>query len=243
MASQCMAMANFGPRIQKASFRIAALQQNQARITYLGHSTFLIESPLDVTIATDFTGYYGSGALPDVVTMNHAHTSHYTDTPDPGIKHVLRGWNPKGGYAHHDLQIKDVHIRSIPTNIRTWSGSTEMYGNSIFIFEVGGLCIGHVGHLQHELTLQQLGQIGQLDVVMVPVDGFVTLDHDGLIKVLKKLKPRLIIPMHSFTEGSLETFLARMRQTFAVRVHSSPGIVLSQAVLPPKSEILVLPGF
>ena len=62
------------------------------RITYIGHSTFLIESPRLVRIATDYNDYVKPPVLPDIVTMNHAHSTHYTDRPDPGIKHVLRGW-------------------------------------------------------------------------------------------------------------------------------------------------------
>ncbi len=243
LTSQCLGMADAGPIVHRAAFAPAALKKTEARIEYLGHSTFLIESPQGVRIATDFTGYYGSGALPDAVTMNHAHTSHYTDSPDPGIKHVLRGWNPNGGYAQHDLQIKDVHIRNVPTNTRDWAGGTIEFGNSIFIFEAGGLCIGHVGHLHHELTAQQLGQIGQLDIVMVPVDGRVTLDLEGLIKVLKKLRARLILPMHAFTPGSLEAFVARMRLEFPVRFSDKASIVVSQATMPRKPEVLVLPGF
>ena len=60
------------------------------------------------------------------------------------------------------------------------------------------MCIGHLGHLHHELTAQQLGQIGQLDVVLVAVDGVFTLDYDGIIGVLKDLQARLVIPMHFF---------------------------------------------
>ena len=71
-----------------------ALASDQVRFTYVGHSTFLIESPQLVRIATDYNDYVRPPLLPDIITMNHAHTSHYTDRPDPRIKHVLRGWGP-----------------------------------------------------------------------------------------------------------------------------------------------------
>ena len=60
------------------------------RITYIGHSTFLIESPQLVRIATDFNDYVRPPPLPDIVTMNHAHTTHYSDRPDPTMKHAAR---------------------------------------------------------------------------------------------------------------------------------------------------------
>ena len=72
--------------------QVTALAGDQVRITYIGHSTFLIESPQLVRIATDYNDYVRPPILPDIVTMNHAHSTHYTDHPEPGIKHVLRGW-------------------------------------------------------------------------------------------------------------------------------------------------------
>ena len=115
---------------------------------------------------------------PTIVTMNVAHDTHHSYAPDPAIKHVLRGWNPdaNGGAAIHDLTELDVRVRNVPTNIRnSYGGPTAgQFGNSIFIFEVGGFCIAHLGHLHHTLTTQQLAQIGQMDVVFVPVDGSYT---------------------------------------------------------------------
>src|ERR1043165_9911757 len=78
-------------RIMPASLRVAALKDGEARINYIGHSTFLIESPRLVRIATDYNDYVRPPILPDIATMNRAHSTHYTDRPDPGIKHVLRG--------------------------------------------------------------------------------------------------------------------------------------------------------
>src|SRR5690606_38496497 len=112
---------------------------------------------------------------------------------------VLRGWNPDGGAARHDMSLEDVRVRNIPTNIRSYSGGTDTWGNSIFVFETGNLCIGHLGHLHHTLTTQQLAQIGQLDVVLVPVDGSFTLDVEGMMEVLKALRAPLMIPMHYFS--------------------------------------------
>jgi len=91
--------------------------------------------------------------------------------------------------ARHDIQVGDVRVRNVPTNIRNYmTGGTERHGNSIFIFEIANLCIAHLGHLHHTLTQQQLNEIGRLDAVMVPVDGGVTLDLEGMSEVLAALK-------------------------------------------------------
>jgi hypothetical protein len=68
-----------------SSFELTALNSDQVRLTFLGHATFLIESPQLVRIATDYNDYVKSPVLPDIVTMNHAHNTHYTDHPDPAI--------------------------------------------------------------------------------------------------------------------------------------------------------------
>jgi L-ascorbate metabolism protein UlaG (beta-lactamase superfamily) len=241
MQQSCPGLVASRPVIP-AAFRLAALQADQARITYIGHSTFLIESPQLVRIATDYNDYIRPPVLPDIVTMNHAHSSHYTDNPDPGIKSVLRGWAGDEKPARIDMTYKDVRVRNVPTNIRTWGGDAERHGNSIFVFELANLCIAHLGHLHHTLTQQQLNEIGRVDVVMAPVDGNMTLDLEGMVEVLQALKAPLIIPMHYFSAYTLDRFLARVRQDWEVQIGEVPSILLSKATLPTKPKVLVLPG-
>ena len=175
------------PRVIPAAFDVAALNADQVRLTFVGHATFLIESPQLVRIATDYNDYVRPPILPDIITMNHAHDTHYTDHPDPAIKYVLRGWSDTPNQpAQWDLTYRDVRVRNVPTNIRDFEGGTERYGNSIFIFEIANLCIVHLSHLHHTLTQQQLNEIGHADVVMAPVDGFYTLDLDGIMDVLTR---------------------------------------------------------
>jgi L-ascorbate metabolism protein UlaG (beta-lactamase superfamily) len=212
------------------------------RITYVAHSTFRIETEEGVVIATDFFGNAGQGGLPDAVTMNHAHSTHYTDRPDPGIANVLRGWNPAGDDpAEHLLTLGDVTIRNVTTDIRGW-GAPEKDGNSIFIFEVADLCIGHLGHLHHVLDAAQYARVGRLDIVMAPVDGTYTLDLPRMVEVLKTLKAQLVLPMHAFGPYSLQQFLLGMRDEFAVGLSDSPTIEVSFDTLPAEPTVLVLPG-
>jgi L-ascorbate metabolism protein UlaG (beta-lactamase superfamily) len=247
--SRCLAVANAAPaRVQVA---YVPIQDGLARpgtaeevaIRFLGHSTFLITSPQGVTIATDYNGYAGQGAIPRVVTMNRAHTTHYTDTPDPRIEHVLRGWNPEGGAAAHNLQVADVLIRNVTTDIRSWSGGTVADGNSIFIFEVARLCIGHLGHLHHVLDPEDLAWIGQLDVVMVPVDGAYTMDQAAMVETLQVVRARLVLPMHYFGEATLSRFLSALGESFEVEISPAAEITVSARTLPQSPKVLVLPGY
>ena len=250
---RCLALAQQwpapAPLIQKASARLrlanvegSGLKPYQIRLTFLGHATFLIESPKGVKAATDYALPIPEPNIPNIVTMNVAHSSHHTYNPQPEIQHVLRGWNPAGGPALHDVSLEDMRVRNVPTNIRSWEGETREYGNSIFIFEIGPFCIAHLGHLHHPLTTQQLANIGQMDVVLTPVDGSYTLDHPGMMEVLKAMNPRYVVPMHYFTEFTLGRFLAAAGDAFPVRRMEVPTIVLSKDQMPPRTEILVLPG-
>jgi len=246
MMENCPGMvAGLPPRLTPAAFNASALSSDQVRISYVGHSTFQIESPQGIKIATDYNDYVKPVALPDIATMNHAHSTHFTDNPDPGIKHVLRGWGPSPDQpARHDIQVGDVRVRNVPTNIRNYfTGGTERHGNSIFIFEIANLCIAHLGHLHHTLTQQQLNEIGRLDAVMVPVDGGVTLDLDGMAEVLTALKAPLMIPMHYFSTYSLRRFLDVLGgKSYDVEMSETPSVVVSKATLPTQPKVLVLPG-
>jgi L-ascorbate metabolism protein UlaG (beta-lactamase superfamily) len=232
------------PALLPAAFTRTALNADQVRLTYVGHSTFLIESPRLVRIATDYNDYVRPSVLPDIVTMNHAHSSHYTDRPDPGIKHVLRGWAGDERPARHDVTLQDVRVRNVPTNIRNWAGDggTERHGNSIFVYEIGNMCIAHLGHLHHTLTQAQLNEIGRIDVVMVPVDGTYTLDLEGMLEVVTAMKAQVVIPMHYFSAFTLNRFLERVRDEFDVETSEIPSAIFSKATLPAKPKVLVLPG-
>jgi L-ascorbate metabolism protein UlaG (beta-lactamase superfamily) len=175
--------------------------------------------------------------------MNHAHTSHFTIAPDPAIKHVLRGWGLDGTRAEHSLKVGDVFIRNVTTDIRGFSGVREKDGNSIFIFEVAGLCIGHLGHLHHTLGPEYLGLIGQLDIVMVPVDGTYTMSQTAMLEVLELLKARLVLPMHYFGQATLSRFLNTLSEKFDVEISKQNSITVSFRTLPAKPLVMVLPGY
>jgi len=216
--------------------------QGQVRITFVGHATFLIETPGGATAATDYNDYLRPDVTPDIATMNHAHTTHFTNNPDPGIKHLLRGWPYDGKPARHNLAYKDLRVRNVPTNIRNWGGGTEYDGNSIFIFDVADICIAHLGHLHHRLEPGHLADMGRIDVVLVPVDGGYTLNQTEMVEVIRQLKAPLVIPMHYFGDHTLERFLSQLRDTHAVTLSDRNFIQVGRPTLPPKPTVVILPG-
>lgn len=229
--------------LRKADYRTAVPPEN-IRISYIDHSMFLLQTPGGLSAVTDYSGYIGpTDLVPDVVTMNHAHGTHWTATPDPRIAHVLPGWNPDGdGPAAHHLDLGEMLVRNVPTDIRgRFGGPSEAYGNSIFVFEAAGLCIGHLGHLHHTPTPEQYAAIGRLDVVMAPVDGGLTLPLEEMTALLKHVRSAIVIPMHWFSMGSLQAFLDGMEGQFQVDVQEESFLDVSLRGLPRQPTVVVMP--
>lgn len=212
-------------------------------ITFLGHASFEIESPAGVRAITDYNGFNSASRLPDIVTMNHAHSTHYTLSPDPRIRHVLHGWQENGVIPRHDLAVQDLRVSNLPTNIRQWSGGgTEAHGNSIFVFESAGLCIAHLGHLHHLLEPKDIDALGRIDIVMVPIDGIWTMSQSDAAAVIEQLQPRVVLPMHYFTRDVLARFLELVRGRYAIEVRESPSMEISRVTLPDRPTVIALPG-
>lgn len=245
-ASECLAMANAPPRVTPVSLRRTAGKADEVTITYIDHSTYVIDTPGGIRIATDYSGFPIAGRLPDVVTMNRAHSTHYTLAPDPRIANVLHGWGEGGQPAHIERRVGDVLIRNVTTDIRRYysdnSGANMIKdGNSIFIFEVAGLCIGHLGHLHHQLDESHFAAIGRLDIVMVPIDGSYTMSLDGISDITRRLRASVVLPMHRFMMP-LDEFMHRIGQQFAIDVRTERSLTMSRAALPGAPTVIILKG-
>ena len=253
-ASRCLALAqslpgaryaDLRPRLQPAAYTPAQGQEESVRIRFVGHSTYLIESPGGLLIATDYAGWAGQrdgrSVTPDVVTMNRAHSSHWTMSPSPEIGTVLPGWGEGGGPADHFLRVEDVVIRSVPTDIRGFREGRVAGGNSIFVFEMANLCIGHLGHLHQILDQEDLAVLGQLDIVMVAVDGRYTMSREAVAETLGVIRARLVLPMHYFGQRTLQEFLLTMQDSHVIELSDGPEVVISVATMPEVPTVLVIP--
>lgn len=239
--SHCIAIADAAPGLVWQAGWGDPLPAETVRLSYVGHSTFLIETPGGLSVATDYTGRLGpADVVPEVVTMNHAHSSHWTSDPDPRIPHVLQGWDWTGEPAVHHLDLGEMLVRNVPTDIRGEGGTVEPAGNSIFVFEVAGLCIGHLGHLHHEPTPEQYAALGRLDVVMAPVDGGMTLDLPTMIRVLQRLRSSVVLPMHWFGPENLARFLAGMEDDFVIELRKESAVEVSLGTLPSRPTVIAL---
>ncbi|MBC7736692.1 MAG: MBL fold metallo-hydrolase [Candidatus Saccharibacteria bacterium] len=238
--SDCIALASANPSVVPVRFG-DQLGLDQVLIRYLDHAEFAIATS-SVMAVTDYNGSFTTAdQVPNVVTMNNAHGTHFTDSPDPRIPLVLRGWPVDGVPAAHDLDLGDMRIRNVTTDLRGPFGEgARRDGNSIFIFEAAGLCIGHLGHLHQIPSPAQYAVIGRLDVVMVPVDGGYTMDVAVMADVIRRFNPRIVLPMHWFTPEGLSRFLVELNRDYEITVSDTPELMVTRATLPQKPTVVVL---
>jgi L-ascorbate metabolism protein UlaG (beta-lactamase superfamily) len=243
--SHCIALAAAKPEVVPVALQ-DGLEPGSVLIRYIEHGSFAIVTPDGTVAVTDYTGYTGTTDLvPDVVTMNNAHSTHWTALPDPRIPHVLEGWGDGAEVAEHRLDLGAMLVRNVTTDTRGPFGEgARKDGNSIFIFEAGGLCIGHLGHLHQIPSDEQYAAIGRLDVVMVPVDGGYTMRLQDMAGVVRRFRSSVVLPMHWFSDASLQAFLSEMSAEFAVVETGGAQLALSLDDLPSEPTVLVLePAF
>lgn len=243
--SHCFAIADASPEltyIRPASWPSPPDDEFSVKLSYIDHSMYLIQTHGGLNVVTDYTGFVGdTGLVPDVVTMNNAHDSHWTAFPHPDIPNVLPGWRQEGAPAEYYLDLGEMLVRNVTTDIRgRFNGAVIEDNNSIFIFEVAGLCIGHLGHLHHEPSDETYAAIGRLDVVMAAVDGGLTVDLPTMIRIVSRLRSSVVLPMHWFSISSLERFIDGVSSEFAIQRENGSTIELSLRDLPSRPTVVVL---
>jgi L-ascorbate metabolism protein UlaG (beta-lactamase superfamily) len=221
-----------------------------AKLTWYGQSCFLLETAAGTRVVMDpipgGIGYTPPSDLKgDVVTVSHEHGDHNNIALVQGKPRVLRGLTAdKKGWVKVDEKVKDVAIRSVGVYHDEEKGAKRGL-NTVFLFEVGGVRIAHLGDLGHQLSDQQLSAIGSVDVVMIPVGGFFTIDASQATRVLDQLRPRLIvIPMHYKTDvltikelATVDAFLAGKPN---VRREKTNTISITGVKARPSTEVVVM---
>lgn len=116
--SHCIALAAAEPLVVPVALN-DGLEADSILIRYIDHASFAIVAADGTVAVTDYTGYIGTqDIVPDVVTMNNAHSTHWTANPDPRIPHVLRGWGEGATPADHRLDLGSMLVRNVTTDTR-----------------------------------------------------------------------------------------------------------------------------
>lgn len=210
------------------------------KIKWLAHASFLMTSEEGKKIITD--PYKVGGAInyapinesADVVTISHDHTDHNNARAVKGNPTIIKD----AGIT----KAKGIEFRGIPSYHDTAQGS-QRGENIIFCFTLDGIKICHLGDLGHLLSNEQIAEIGSVDILLIPVGGYFTIDAEQATTVAKSLKARIVIPMHYKTPkcdyplSRIEEFLKDKRN---VRKLNSTEAEYKKEQIPEEVEIVVL---
>ncbi len=169
-------------------------------LRWLGHAGFHIVSPKGLRTVTDPFGvsvpYPPVSLTCDVVTVSHEHDDHNDLTGLEGDPKVLRGLDPGTKRALRlDVIQEDVRFLTVPSFHDDDEGR-KRGENAIFILDVAGTRVVHLGDLGHELGPETLKEMGRCDVLLAPVGGFYTIDGQTAARVVAALAPKVVVPMH-----------------------------------------------
>jgi L-ascorbate metabolism protein UlaG (beta-lactamase superfamily) len=213
------------------------------KITYYGHAAFKVTTETGVQIIIDpyesgaFDGALSYGKITDqadIVITSHDHADHnYTKD----LKGAFTLINKAGDYM-----IKGVKIKMIPVYHDPSQGK-ERGNNLISVISADGLTLAHLGDLGHPLESGTVKDMGRVDMLLLPVGGFFTIDAGQADKITNTLKPAITIPMHYKTEkcafpiANVEDFTKGFKQ---VKTLKGPELEIKKGDLPKSPEVIVL---
>jgi L-ascorbate metabolism protein UlaG (beta-lactamase superfamily) len=210
------------------------------KVQWFGQSAFLLVSDSGLRVITDpydpVIGYGEINEAADVVTMSHEHRDHNYIQGLKGNPVVLKGAGTR--------ETNGVEFRSIATSHDKNQGK-ERGNNTVFCFVIDGVRVCHLGDLGHFLAEPELKAIGLVDLLLVPVGGFYTIDDSEATEIVAALDPRITIPMHYRTEMSgqklatVENFLKGKMDIIRPR---EPWFEIKPIVSPQTGQYVVLPN-
>ncbi len=196
------------------------------RIEFMGHACFLLTSNSGTRILTDpyESGYrdvilHGPVQEPaDAVTVSHEHGDHAATSALKGEPQVLKGVGT--------WKVQDVAIHSVAC-FHDETGGKERGNNHIFVYQLDGIRVAHLGDLGHALTRDQKEAVGRVDVLLAPTGGHFTLDGRGAWDVFNDLEAAVFIPMHYKNDqvklpiAELDAFLEVLPSTVSPEKHDA----------------------
>jgi L-ascorbate metabolism protein UlaG (beta-lactamase superfamily) len=227
------------PDVARGLGSVAYAADLDATIQYFGHNFFLITTRNGTRIATDPLGpgwYPTPNVAADVVTVGKEQYNHNAVEIVQGRPLILRGLTQFGAdWNKVSMSFKDVFIYNIP--IHQNAEVMEGIKGSAFVFDLGILCIAHLGDLSQKLNEQQLKAIGKVDIALTPIGGSRTMGPALAREVLTQLKPKIAIPMHYRDSTYLiREFTAGLK----TQITKTDTLAVGKETLPSSLEIRVL---
>ena len=206
-------------------------------ITWLGHACFRIKGR-HATIITDpyspNLGYSLGKPTANIVTVSHQHAGHaYVQ----GV-----GGEPKLVTGPGEYEISGVLIIGIRTFHDDVKG--EKRGkNTVYLMEVDEVSVCHLGDLGHTLTAEQVEELGDIDVLLLPVGGISTINASTAAQVVRQLEPKIIIPMHYKTPAisrELDPVDKFLKEMGVHQISPQPKFSAAKSNLPENPQVFLL---
>jgi len=206
-------------------------------ITWFGHSCFRIKGKEAVVLidpCPDTTGYSLGKIQADIVAISHAHPGHsYIDTLQEGYR-AIKG---PGEY-----EIKDTYITGIPT-FHDDTGGKKSGKNTVYVIEMEGVTLCHLGDLGHALSPEVTGELGSINVLFVPVGGHSTIGAQAAADLVRNVNPGIAIAMHYKTadeKADLE-FPERFLKELGIKeLASLPKFAVTRTSIPATTQVVLL---
>ncbi len=203
----------------------------------MGHSCFRIKGSQAVVITDPFPpdlGYSLGKPTANIVTVSHQHPSHsYVQ----GI-----GGEPRTIHGPGEYEISGVLIIGVAT-FHDAEGGKKRGKNTVYLMEVDGISVCHLGDLGQVLTSEQVEEIGDVDVLLLPVGGVSTIGAAMAAEVIRQLEPQAVVPMHyktPFVSRELDPVEKFLKEMGMGQIESRPKLSLSRTNLPVGTQVFLL---
>ena len=210
----------------------------QYTVRWFGHSSFAMRSGTGTRVVADPNFDVTPGIAADAVTVSNDHYTHNNTEAVGGNPLVLRGITLDQRWQPVRKKVKDIVVVNLPS-ARNYDFTR--IANSIFVFEMGSLCIAHLGNIGHLLTEKQQKFLRRVDVMMIPIDARNNLGFGDLVKVIEQVKPPIVLPMHYDDPAQALYFASFLDNRYPVQWQRDSRLVLTRRMLPKATELFVLP--
>jgi len=206
-------------------------------ISWLGHSCFRIKGS-HATIITDpyppTLGYSLGKPTARIVTVSHQH---------PGHSYVQGvGGEPRLVTGPGEYEISGVLIIGIAT-FHDGEKGRKRGKNTVYLMQVDEVSVCHLGDLGHVLTAEQVEELGDVDVLLLPVGGVSTINASMAAEVVRQIEPKVVVPMHYKTEAlswELEPVERFLKEIGVEQVASQPKLSFTKSSLPAATQVFLL---
>ena len=213
------------------------------QITYLGHSSFCIKGKTGTVITDPYDSLMVGLKFPkhltaDVVTVSHNHQDHNAVSEIEGTPFVITG---PGEYEVNTIGVVGESTYHDDTQ------GTARGRNVMYRIEVDGVAIGHLGDIGHMPSAQDLESLGNIDILMIPVGGTITIDAAAAHKLISEIDPKIVIPMHygrpelnQKTFSDLQPLSVFLKEMGKEELVAQPKLLMTKEKLPLEMQVVVL---